>query len=146
MLIVEQLRKRYGEVAALDGFDLTIQAGEIVGLVGHNGAGKTTFVEIVAGLTRPDSGRALVGGIDVAGRPAQVRRMIGLAPQEISLYLSLTVRENIRLFAGLAGLRRRVLRSAIAETSEALGLTDVLDRTVGLLSGGQRRRVQAATA
>jgi ABC-2 type transport system ATP-binding protein len=146
MLTVEGLHKRYRDVVALDGFDLRVGAGEIVGLVGHNGAGKTTFVEIVAGLTRPDAGRAVVGGFDVATQPNRARALIGLAPQELSLYPSLTVRENMRLFAGLAGIGCRRLRSAVTETAEALGLTAELDRPVGLLSGGQRRRTQAATA
>jgi ABC-2 type transport system ATP-binding protein len=146
MLIARGLHKRYGNVVALDGFDLHVEAGEIVGLVGHNGAGKSTFIEIVTGLTRPDAGRVEVAGIDVADRSRRVRELIGLAPQEMSLYLPLTVRENVRLFGGLAGLRGRALRSAISETSAALGLTEVLDRPVGLLSGGQRRRAQAATA
>jgi ABC-2 type transport system ATP-binding protein len=146
MLNAHAVQKRYGNVVALDGFDLHVEAGEIVGLVGHNGAGKSTFVEIVAGLTRPDAGRVEVAGIDVTGRSTRVRELIGLAPQEMSLYLPLTVRENVRLFGGLAGLRGRTLRSAIAATAAALGLTEVLDRPVGLLSGGQRRRAQAATA
>lgn len=140
------VRKRFGDLVALDGFDLRIAAGEIVGLVGHNGAGKTTFVEVVAGLTRPDAGTVLVDGLDVAARTGSVRRRVGLAPQEIGLYPPLTVRENLRLFAGLAGLRGRRRRAAIAETSAALGLCSVLDRQVGHLSGGQRRRAQAATA
>jgi ABC-2 type transport system ATP-binding protein len=146
VLTVEGLHKRYRGVVALNGFDLQIDAGEIVGLVGHNGAGKTTFVEIVAGLIRPDAGRALVGGFDVTVRPNRARRLIGLAPQELCLYPSLTVRENMRLFGALGGLGRQQLRSAVAQTAEALGLTTELDRPVGLLSGGQRRRTQAATA
>ena len=146
MLAAQRLTKRYGPIAALDGFDLSIEAGEIVGLVGHNGSGKTAFVETVAGLIRPDAGRVLVDGVDVAHRPAQVRGWMGLAPQEIGLYLSLTVRENVTLFGGLSGLRGPNLRAALAETCEGLGLGEVLDRPVGLLSGGQRRRAQAATA
>lgn len=140
------MRKSFGGVVALAGFDLRIEPGEIVGLVGHNGAGKTTFVEIVAGLTRLDSGTVLVNGLDATARSAQVRRRVGLAPQEIGLYPSLTVRENLRLFAGLAGLRGRRLRTAIETTSTALKLGEVLDRQIGYLSGGQRRRAQAGTA
>jgi ABC-2 type transport system ATP-binding protein len=146
VLIAEGLRKRYGRAVALDGFDLTVRAGEIVGLVGHNGAGKSTFVGVVAGLIRSDAGRVLVGGVDVARQPRRVRAMLGLAPQEIALYLSATVRQNLRLFGGLAGLGRRALHGAIAETATALSVADLLDRPVGLLSGGQQRRVQAATA
>jgi ABC-2 type transport system ATP-binding protein len=140
------LRKRYGAVLALDGFDLRAEAGEIVGLVGHNGAGKTTFAEIVTGLTRPDAGRVLVGGIDVTARRRLARQLIGFAPQQLGLFLPLSLRENLRLFGRLAGLRGPRLNSRMAETAAALGLTEVLGRPVGLLSGGQQRRAQAATA
>lgn len=146
MLEVESLHKRYGQIAALGGFDLEIAAGEVVGLVGHNGAGKTTFVDLVAGLIRPDSGRISVGGIDAVARPEAARTRMGIAPQEIALYLSATPRQNLRLFGGLAGLRRSALTGAISEIAEAMDLTAFLDRPAGLLSGGQRRRVQAAVA
>jgi ABC-2 type transport system ATP-binding protein len=142
MLVATELVKRYGRVTALDGFSLTVEPAEICGLIGHNGAGKTTFVEVATGLTRPDS-----GSVTIAGRPpGRARHLFGLAPQEIALYLSVSLRQNLRLFGGLAGLRGRALRCAITETAEALRLVDVLDRPVGLLSGGQRRRAQAATA
>ncbi|MEV4355492.1 ABC transporter ATP-binding protein [Nonomuraea sp. NPDC049625] len=128
------LVKRYGDVAALDGFDLRVEPGEIVGLVGHNGAGKTTFFEIAAGLTRPDAGRVVVRG------------EVGMAPQQLALYPGVTVRETLRLFGGLAGLRRRALAGAVEAVAEELALTGVLDRRVSVLSGGQQRRAQAATA
>jgi ABC-2 type transport system ATP-binding protein len=146
MLVAEGLGKRYGPAVALDGFDLTVRPGEIAGLVGHNGAGKTTFVNIVAGLVRPDVGRVLVCGYDVAIQPAAARARLGLAPQEIALYQSVTLRQNLRLFGGLAGLRGRALRAAVTDTAEALALTGLLDHPIGLLSGGQQRRAQAATA
>jgi ABC-2 type transport system ATP-binding protein len=134
--------KRFGPVRALDGFSLSIAAGEVCGLVGHNGAGKTTFVEIVAGLIQPDAGR-----VTVAGRPARrMRHLLGVAPQELALYLSVSTWANLRLFGHLCGLRGARLREAIDEAATALGLIDVMHRPVGLLSGGQRRRVQAATA
>jgi ABC-2 type transport system ATP-binding protein len=142
MLHAVEVHKRYGETIALDGFTLTIAAGEVCGLVGHNGAGKTTFVEIVTGLTRADSGTVTIGGLP----PARARHLYGLAPQEFALYLSVSVRRNLQLFGALAGLRGRLLRQRIDETAAALGLTEVLDKPVGLLSGGQRRRTQAATA
>lgn len=142
MLTATDLRKRYRGVPALDGFSLTIAPGEICGLIGHNGAGKTTFVEVATGLTKPDSGTITVAGLP----PERARHRFRLAPQEQALYLSVSVRQNLRLFGGLAGLRGRTLREAIAETAESLCLTEVLDRPVGLLSGGQRRRAQAATA
>jgi ABC-2 type transport system ATP-binding protein len=146
MLAAEGLVKRYGARRALDGFDLTVAPGEITGLIGHNGAGKTTFVEIVTGLTRPDAGRVSVGGVDVLRSPRAARALIGHAPQELALYVSATVRDNLRLFGALAGLSRRALRLGVDQVAEELALTDVLGQRVGLLSGGQRRRVQAAIA
>jgi ABC-2 type transport system ATP-binding protein len=142
MLEVTGLSKRYGDVQALDGFDLTARPGEIVGLVGHNGAGKSTFVEIVSGLIRADSGTALIGGEE----PAAARRRIGVSPQNIALYPPITVREHLKLFGGLSGLRRRALTDATDELTAALRLTEFLDRPAGVLSGGQQRRTQAAVA
>ena len=146
MLEAINLRKRYGAVTALDGFDLTIAAGEIVGLIGHNGAGKTTFAEIVTGLVRPDGGQVRVVGIDVRRSARAARAHIGYAPQELGLYPTATLRQNLALFGRLHGLRRRGLARAIEVTADDLVLTEVLDRPVGVLSGGQKRRAQAATA
>jgi ABC-2 type transport system ATP-binding protein len=146
VLVAEGLVKRYGSTTALAGFDLTVRAGEITGLVGHNGAGKTTFVEIVTGLVLADAGQVRVAGVDALRRSRQARRLIGVAPQEQALYVSATVRDNLRLFGSMAGLRRRALPDAIEAVAAELLLTDVLDQRIGLLSGGQRRRTQAATA
>ncbi|MHA6763019.1 ABC transporter ATP-binding protein [Streptacidiphilus sp. PAMC 29251] len=146
MLSAHALVKRYGGAAALDGFSLDVAPGEIAGLIGHNGAGKSTFVEAVTGLTRPDSGRITVGGLDALRAPRRARRLIGAAPQEIALYPTATAREQLGLFGALAGLSRAVLTDRITALGEELLLTEVLDRPAGLLSGGQQRRVQAATA
>jgi ABC-2 type transport system ATP-binding protein len=146
MLEATGLVKRYGERAALAGFDLEVRAGEIAGLVGHNGAGKTTFVEVVTGLVRPDAGQVRVGGVDARRAPRAARRLLGVAPQEQALYPTATVRDNLRLFGALAGLRRVALRRGIDAVAAELRLTEVLDQRVGLLSGGQQRRTQAATA
>jgi ABC-2 type transport system ATP-binding protein len=142
LLEVLDLTKRYGAVNALDGFSLQVAPGEIVGLVGHNGAGKTTFVEIASGLIRQDSGRVSING----KAPAQSRGQVGVTPQHIGLYPSITVREHLQLFGKLAGLRREALTSAIEELAVALRLTEIIDRRTGVLSGGQQRRTQAATA
>jgi ABC-type multidrug transport system ATPase subunit len=146
MLIAEGLVKRYGSRHALDGFDLTVAAGEIVGLIGHNGAGKTTFVEIVAGLVRPDAGRVTIAALDALRDGRAARRFLGVAPQELALYGGATARENVRLFAGLAGFRGRRRDAEIARVLDELCLAAVADHPVAALSGGQRRRVQAATA
>lgn len=142
MLEALDLVKRYGSVNALAEFTLVARPGEIVGLIGHNGAGKTTFANIVSGLLRPDGGRVLIDGTT----PRAARRLLGLAPQHIALYPTVTPRETLRLFGGLQGLRRRGLTRAIDEIADPLQLTEFLDRRVGTLSGGQQRRVQAAAA
>lgn len=142
MLEAIDLTKRYDDVQALAGFSLEVAPGEIVGLVGHNGAGKTTFVEMVSGLLKPDSGVVLINGRP----PTDARGRIGISPQHIALYRPLTVREHLRLYGSLAGLRRAALRTAIDDLAVAMQLTGFLDRRAGLLSGGQQRRTQAATA
>ena len=145
-LEVHELHKSFGSVQALNGFDLSVASGEIVGLVGHNGAGKTTFARALTGLIGLDSGRVMVGGIDVAANPRMARRMLGVAPQELALYPTATARENLLCFAGLHGIRRRDARQRSEELAEAMVLTEVLDRKVRYLSGGMQRRLQAATA
>ncbi|MEY9862665.1 ABC-2 type transport system ATP-binding protein [Catenulispora sp. GAS73] len=142
MLDALDLAKRYGPVTALAGFSLTAAPGEIVGLVGHNGAGKTTFVEIVTALTRPDSGRVTIDG----KVPAKAKGLVGVTPQHLGLYPSITVREHLELFGRLAGLRKVALAEAIEELGVALRLGEIMDRRTGALSGGQQRRTQAATA
>lgn len=146
VLAARQLRKAYGTTTALDGVDLVVEPGSIVGLLGPNGAGKTTLVSIVAGLRRPDSGSVHVGGVDIARHPERAQRLVGLAPQDTGVYLALSVRDNLRFFAGLAGLRRRDLRQRLDDTADALGLTELLGRRASELSGGERRRLHSAIA
>jgi ABC-2 type transport system ATP-binding protein len=142
VLEATDLTKKYDEVQALAGFSLSVAAGEICGLVGHNGAGKTTFVDMVSGLLKPDSGAVLVDGV----APHETRGEIGISPQHIALYRPLTVREHLELYGRLSGLRRKALKAEIEELATAMQLTSFLERRAGLLSGGQQRRTQAATA
>jgi ABC-2 type transport system ATP-binding protein len=146
MLVAADLRKRFNATPALQGFTMTVQRGEVCGLIGHNGAGKTTFARIIAGLTRPDAGRALVCDLDVIRERRRTRQRLGYAPQELALYPTATVRENLRLFGGLSGLRRAQLRREIDAVAEAMHLEPTLDHPVKDLSGGQQRRVQTASA
>jgi ABC-2 type transport system ATP-binding protein len=145
-LLVEGLTKSYGATVALAGIDVRVEPGTILGLLGPNGAGKTSLVSIVAGLRRPDAGRVEVCGIDVVRSPQAARRLIGIAPQETGVYLSLRVRDNLRFFAGLAGLSRADVGVRIDEVAGALGLTALLDRRAAHLSGGERRRLHTAIA
>jgi ABC-2 type transport system ATP-binding protein len=146
VLVAAGLVKTYGQCRALDEFTLQVAAGEIAGLVGPNGAGKTTFVEVVTGLIRPDAGSVTIGNVNALRHPRTARGLLGVCPQETALYPSITVAEHLRLFGALAGLRRAALRRAVGEIAELMQLTEVLDKPAGLLSGGQRKRAQAATA
>jgi ABC-2 type transport system ATP-binding protein len=142
VLHADGLTKRFGAVRALDGFTLDVAAGEVAGLVGHNGAGKSTFVDVVCGLVHPDGGEVRIGGRP----PVAARGEVGVAPQHLALYPSATAAEHLALFGGLAGLRRGALGAAVEEVTDALMLAGFIDRRVGVLSGGQQRRVQAALA
>jgi ABC-type multidrug transport system ATPase subunit len=146
LLCVRDVHKHYGTTLALDGVDLEVERGAIVGLLGPNGAGKTSLISIVAGLRRPDAGTVSIAGIDVGREPQAARRLLGLAPQDTGVYLTLTVRENLRFFAELAGLRRAAAREHIDAVALALGLTPLLGRRAVELSGGERRRLHTAMA
>ena len=146
MLQVRGVHKRYGAIEALCGVDLDVAPGEICALVGPNGAGKTSLVSIVAGLRRPDEGSVEVGGLDVTRHRQEVGRRLGFAPQELAIYPTVKVRDNIVLYGELAGLRGAELRQRVDETAEALGITDLLQRRADALSGGQKRRLHTAMA
>ena len=120
MLVSEGLVKQYGARRALDGFDLTIESGEIAGLVGHNGAGKTTFVEVVTGLIRPDAGRVSVGGVDVGRDPRGARLQLGVAPEE--LHLTDVLGQRAGLLSG--GQQRRTQTAAALVGGAPLLLLD----------------------
>ena len=140
------LEKRYGDRVALAGVDLEVHPGEVVALVGPNGAGKTTLVSIVCGLRHADAGSVTVGQVDALRSPAAARRLLGLAPQELALYPTISARHNLRVFGELADLRGVDLQRAIDEVAEGLDLVELLDRSVRFLSGGEQRRVHTAVA
>jgi ABC-2 type transport system ATP-binding protein len=146
VLEVGGLTKRYGDVAALDGVDLEIGAGEICGLLGPNGAGKTTLASIVAGLRSADRGTVTIDGVDALRSGRAARRKLGFAPQELSIYPTVTVRENLVVFGELADVRGALLRRRIDEVAEAFELTSLLDRLAREMSGGEKRRLHTAAA
>jgi ABC-2 type transport system ATP-binding protein len=144
---LEDVVKVYsGDVRALDAVTLTVPAGAICAFLGRNGAGKTTTVRILSTLTRLTSGRARVCGVDVAARPHEVRRLIGVAMQTSAVDELMTGREHVELVAGLAGYRRRARRQRADELLELLGLSGVARRVVATYSGGMRRRLDLALA
>ncbi|GAB3920364.1 ATP-binding cassette domain-containing protein [Kribbella albertanoniae] len=146
MIEVEQLSKRYGDTLALSSVDLSVAAGQVLGLIGHNGAGKTTLVEILSTLVRPSAGTARVAGADVVGSPGRVRRSIGLTGQFATVDDTLSGTGNLVLLARLSGTGRRAARVRAAELLEQFGLTQAADRRVRTYSGGMRRRLDLAAS
>ena len=145
-LTVTGLRKRYGDTLALDGVDLTVEAGHVHALLGPNGAGKTTVVRTCATLTRIDEGEVLVAGHDVRRDPAAARRAIGRVGQSPALDEKLFGVENLVLFARLHGLHRGPARARADELLERFGLTEAATRAVSTYSGGMRRRLDIAAS
>jgi ABC transporter DrrB family efflux protein len=142
----ERLRKTFGSLVAVDGLDLTIVRGEVFGLLGPNGSGKTTTIRMLCGLMEPTSGRAEVAGIDVTADPEGVRRRIGYMSQKFGLYDDLTVEENLRFYASVYGLRGDARSKRIAEQLRDLGLEERRRQLAGTLSGGWKQRLALACA
>lgn len=140
------LRKAFGSLVAVDNLDLEIHRGEVFGLLGPNGSGKTTTIRMLCGLLEPTSGHATVAGIDVGTDPEGVRRRIGYMSQRYGLYDDLTIRENIRFYASMYGLRgsRRTAREE--SLLDDLGLRPRQDQMAGTLSGGWKQRLALACA
>ena len=145
-IFVEGLRKRFGDVVALDGVDFAVPTGTVLGLLGPNGAGKTTAVRVLTTILRPDSGRAEVLGIDVTERPEAVRARIGLAGQYAAVDQNLTGRENLRLIGRLTHMPRRLIAPRADELLEQFDLMHAADRPARTYSGGMRRRLDLAAA
>lgn len=143
---VEDLAKAYGEVSALKGISLEVARGEVLGLLGPNGSGKTTTVTLLSTLQRPTSGTARICGHDVVRKAARVRELISLTGQYAALDEGLTAVENLAVFGRLTGLRGCALTTRIDELIEQFDLGAVRNRRVGALSGGTRRRADIASA
>jgi ABC-2 type transport system ATP-binding protein len=146
LIEVRELSKRFGRFTAVDRVSFDVEAGEILGYLGANGAGKSTTIRMLCGLLAPTSGTALVAGIDVARRPEEVKRLIGYMSQRFSLYLDLSARENLEFFGGAYGLGGRRLRE---RTREVLGEVDLSAQSgmrTGDLPGGWRQRLALACA
>jgi ABC-2 type transport system ATP-binding protein len=138
------LRLSFGPRVALDGVSFDVAAGEVVGLLGPNGAGKTTTLSILATLRRPDAGDAEVAGYSTRRQARSVRRVLGLVPQALAVYPTLTAWENVRCFAVLRGLRGRAARAAARHALELVGLEERAHDVVATYSGGMQRRLNLA--
>lgn len=141
MIQVENLHKRFGELRAVAGISFDVASGEIYGLLGPNGAGKTTTMSMLSGLLAPDEGRITFDGIDIGGRPLEVKAMLGAVPQENALYESLSAREHLHLWGGLYGLSGKDLKSAVDRVLDWIGLTGRDREPCKNFSGGMKRRL-----
>jgi len=140
------LGKRFGDLWALRDLDLDVAPGTVLGLLGHNGAGKTTAIRILTTLSEPSAGSATVAGYDVVTHPAQVRERIGAAAQEATVDGLMTARANLEMVGRLYHLPKRHVRQRAADLLELVDLADAADRLVKTYSGGMRRRLDLAAS
>lgn len=140
------LVKRYKNLTAVDKLNLEIYQGELFSLLGVNGAGKTTTIKMLTCITKPSDGDAFVGGHSVVNEPERVKQLIGVSPQETAVAPNLSVRENLELICGIYSFSKEKTKAKIKELSKQFALESVLNRKVGKLSGGYRRRVSIAMA
>jgi len=145
-VVIHGLRKVFGSRVAVEGLELSIRRGEVFGLLGPNGSGKTTTIRMLCGLMAPTAGTASVVGHDVIREPEQIRRKIGYMSQRFGLYDDLTVAENIRFYASIYGLRGAARRERTVELLHDLGLEPRAAQLAGELSGGWKQRLALACA
>ncbi|MFB3785335.1 MAG: ABC transporter ATP-binding protein [bacterium] len=144
MIQVENLQKSYGNLRAVDGISFEVPEGELFGFLGPNGAGKTTTISMISGLLKPDAGSIRIGDIDVWHTPKAAKRILGLVPQDVSLYEELTGWENLQFWGSLYDLPRAELKANIGEWLERVGLSDRARDPVAKYSGGMKRRLNLA--
>lgn len=140
------LTKKYGDVTAVDRLNLTIKQGELFALLGVNGAGKTTVIKMLSCLTRPTAGDAVLMDRSIRSEAAEVKRLIGVSPQETAVAPNLTVKENLALMCGIYGLSKSTRNNKVAELAEQFALTALFSKKAGNLSGGWQRRLSIAMA
>ncbi|MCI0395278.1 MAG: ABC transporter ATP-binding protein [Chloroflexi bacterium] len=146
IILVENLVRRFGEVTAVNHLSLSIRPGEIYGLVGPDGAGKTTTFRLLVGALRPDAGRGVIAGHDLLADIDRAREQIGYLPQRFSLYGDLTVAENLRFFAEVNGIPAAEWRPRRDQMLDFVGLAEFAGRRAAQLSGGMKQKLGLATA
>jgi len=142
----EALVKSYKDITAVDKLNLEVERGELFSLLGVNGAGKTTAIKMLSCLTKPTSGDGFVGGRSITKESEQVKRLIGVSPQETAVAPNLSVKENLELICGIHGFTKEMTLARIRELAQQFSLDEVLHRNAGKLSGGWPRRVSIAMA
>ena len=143
---VEGLHKSYGSIKAVNGLDFYVERGKLFAFLGPNGAGKSTTIDMICTFLKPDCGSVTVDGFTLGKQDTEIRKIIGAVFQDGLLDELLTVEENLKIRGGFYGLKGKKLKEAVANTAEATGVTEILKRPYGKLSGGQRRRCDIARA
>ncbi len=146
VLEINNLTKKFGDFIAVDNMSLTIKEGEIFGFLGSNGAGKSTTINMIAGLLRSNEGEIKILGKNIANNSKFAKMNIGIVPQDLAIYEDMTANENIRFFAGLYGLRGAELKDRVEEALEFVGLLDKQKNFPKNFSGGMKRRLNIACA
>ena len=143
---VENLTKQFGDLVAVDKVNLAIKPGQICGFLGPNGAGKSTTLRMLCGLITPTAGQGQILGLDIVTDAEEIKSKIGYMSQRFSLYLDLTVLENLKFYAGVYGLKEEAAKLRIAELLEQLFLSEIKDSLAGTLSGGTKQRLALGCA
>ena len=146
LLRLDNLRKSFGDIRAVDGISLSVERGQVLGFLGPNGAGKSTTMKMAAGFLEPDAGRVEIAGIDMWARPVQARRHLGYLPEGAPLYGEMTVRGFLKFCGKVRGLSGPALKRAMEEAAERTELAPVWGQSIETLSKGYRRRVGLAQA
>lgn len=142
----EKLTKKYKDVIAVNELDLSVEKGELFSLLGVNGAGKTTTIKMLSCLTEPTSGDAYLDGKSIIRDRAEIKSIIAVSPQETAVAPALTAMENLELICGVHGFTKKKTKEKTRELCELLGLSDIIGRRAGRLSGGWQRRLSIAMA
>ncbi len=145
-IVIENLRKDYGDVVALEDLTLRVPRGELFGLLGPNGAGKSTTINVLCGIVKPTRGKVLVGEMDIVKTPDKVKTLIGVCPQEPAVFTFLTGRENVELFGNLHGMPKDQIRLRTDDLLEKIGLVEGATRQTKKYSGGMIRRISLVMA
>jgi ABC-2 type transport system ATP-binding protein len=141
ILVAQDLKKSYGDFEAVKGISLQVARGEVFGLLGPNGAGKTTTISMLTGLLEPTAGQITIDSLDLETHTNEVKAKLGLVPQELALYPTLSARQNLVFFGRIYGLKGKDLKQRVDEVLEMIGLTERADEAIKNYSGGMKRRV-----
>ncbi len=147
MLEVKDITKSFHNNKVVDGVSFSVESGQILGIIGHNGAGKSTCISMISTILKPDSGAILFDGEDIVKNPAAIRSKMGLVPQDIALYETLTGLDNLRFWGKTYGVKKADLAARIRSVCEIIGFdSDMLAKRVSEYSGGMKRRLNIGVA